>query len=281
VQRAAVRFCVEQFHVSERRACRLLKAHRSTHRYRARRPRHEALRARLVELAEVRRRFGYKRLHVLLRREGHRINHKLVYRLYCEEKLGLKRRRRKRLSRARRATLPLPTRANERWSMDFVSDCLTSSRRIRTLNIVDDFTRECLAIVVDTSINGVRVARVLQELIDVRGRPERILVDNGPEFAGRALDAWAYEARVQLHFITPGRPTENAYVESFNGKFREECLNEHCFRDMAEARATIETWRCDYNEQRPHSSLGGLSPTLFAATMLATKAHQEISIQPC
>jgi putative transposase len=281
VRRAAVQFCVEQFDISERRACRLLRAHRSTQRYRPHRPRREALRARLIALAEQRRRFGYKRLHVLLRREGHRVNHKLVYRLYTEEKLGLRRRRRKRLSRVRRAAVQPPTRPNERWSMDFVSDCLTDKRRIRALNIVDGFTRECLAIVVDTSINGVRVARALQELLAQRDKPERIVVDNGPEFAGRALDAWAYDAGVHLHFITPGRPTENAYVESFNGKFRLECLDEHCFRDMADARATIETWRRDYNEWRPHSSIGDLAPSEFAATWRPRTTPQPDFIQPC
>ena len=216
------------------------------------------------ELAEQRRRFGYRRLHVLLEREGLVVNHKRTERLYREEGLQLRRRRHKKRAACIRVPMPQPIRPNQHWSMDFVTDSLWQGRRFRVLTIVDDFSRECLATVVDSSINGLRVSQVLEELGEARGLPEAITVDNGPEFAGRTLDEWAFRTKVKLDFIRPGKPVENAYIESFNGKFREECLNDGWFKTMPEARATIEEWRIDYNRNRPHSSLENLTPEAFA-----------------
>ena len=212
----------------------------------------------------MRARFGYRRLHILLEREGLVVNHKRVHRIYRAAGLQVRRRRRKRLTRAERMPLPTPSQRLERWSMDFTADTLADGRGFRTLNIVDDFTRECVAIEVDRSLPGLRVARVLDRLHAAIGLPQTIVVDNGPEFAGRTLDAWAYARGVTLRFIRPGKPIENAYVESFNGKFRDECLNEHWFVSLADAKAAIEAWRIDYNTVRPHSSLAGRTPDQFA-----------------
>jgi putative transposase len=221
--------------------------------------------ARLHAHAAQRARFGYRRLHILLEREGLLVNHKRVHRIYRAAGLQVRRRRRKRLTRADRVPLPLPSQRLERWSMDFTADTLADGRGFRTLNIVDDFTRECVAIEVDRSLPGLRVTRVLERLHGMVGLPKTIVVDNGPEFAGRTLDAWAYTRGVELRFIRPGKPIENAYVESFNGKFRDECLNEHWFISLADAKAAIEAWRVDYNTVRPHSSLAGRTPDQFAA----------------
>lgn len=225
----------------------------------------QILRARLRALAAERRRFGYRRLEVLLRREGWQVNHKRVYRLYRAEGLTVRRRKRKRIGAAERQPLVLPTRANERWSMDFVSDALSDGRKFRSLNIVDDYNRRCLAVEVDTSLPGGRVVRVLERLRGVEGLPEVLVMDNGPEFAGQALDAWADQRGVTLRFIEPGKPVQNALVESFNGKMRDECLNEHWFVSLQDAREKIEAWRKDYNEVRPHSALGHRTPEEFAA----------------
>ena len=192
------------------------------------------------------------------------MNHKRVHRIYREAGLQVRRRRRKRLTQADRAPLSVPSQRRERWSMDFTADTLADGRCFRTLNIVDDFTRECVAIEVDRSLPGLRVARVLDRLHALIGLPACIVVDNGPEFAGRTLDAWAYARGVTLRFIRPGKPIENAYVESFNGKFRDECLNEHWFVSLADAQVTIEAWRIDYNTVRPHSSLQDATPEAFA-----------------
>ena len=238
---------------------------RSVARYQCRASEPPGLRERLCALATERRRFGYRRLHLLLRREQFAVNHKRVYRLYREEGLGVRRRKRKRMCGVQRVPLAAPERSNQRWSMDFVSDSLRSGRRIRLLNVVDDFTRHCLAAEPDTSLPGVRVARELDRVAFERGGyPEVITVDNGPEFTGRVLDAWAYEHHVQLHFIDPGKPIQNAYVESFNGRLRDECLNEHWFATLGEVRAIVAAWREDYNSVRPHSALGNLTPNEFA-----------------
>ncbi len=221
------------------------------------------MRDRLRALAGERRRFGYRRLHVLLRREGFAVNIKRVYRIYTQERLTVRRRRRRRRAPRGVPWLTPPTRVNERWSLDFVLDVLEDGRRFRILTVVDDFTRACLAIDVDTSIGGRRVAEVLQRLIDTRGRPALLLTDNGPEFISRALDAWAYAQGIELHFIEPGKPNQNAYIESFNGRLRDECLNEHWFLSLGEARKTIEAWRLDYNAVRPHSALGDVPPQEF------------------
>lgn len=198
------------------------------------------------------------------------MNRKLVYRIYREEKLSLRVRKRKRIAALVRVPLPTPEKPNVRWSMDFVSDQLGSTgRRFRCLTIVDDFSRECLAIEVDTSLPGSRVARVLERLAITRGLPQAIVVDNGPEFTGQSMDAWAFEKGIKLDYIRPGKPVENAYIESFNGKFRDECLNEHWFVTLREAQVRIEAWREDYNCHRPHSSLGDLTPEQFAAQAVA------------
>lgn len=264
VQRQAVGWLRERFGFGARRACRLAGLAASSWYYRSRKTQPDRLRGRLRELAAKRPRFGYRRLHVLLRREGEQVNHKRVYRLYREEGLAVRKKQRKKLAGRNRVPMPLPSCANERWSMDFVFDTLVAGRSFRTLNIVDDFTRECVAIEVDTSIGGLRVTRVLDRLADTRGLPRSIVIDNGPEFAGRALDAWAYRRGVKLNFIRPGKPVENAFVESFNGRFRDECLNENWFLDLHDAKAKIEEWRTDYNQVRPHSSLGNVPPIEFA-----------------
>lgn len=252
--------------LSERRACRLVGIARTSCRYEPQRLEpEEKLKARLCTLAGERRRFGYRRLTVLLRREGWAVNHKRVYRLYREAGLGVRRRKRKRIGAGERQALAIPTRQNERWSMDFISDALSDGRKFRSLNIVDDFNRECLAAEVDTSITGPRVVRVLERLRERRGLPQILVTDSGPEFAGQALDVWAYGQGVKLHFIEPGKPVQNAFIESFNGKMRDECLNEHWFLSLGEARETIEAWRQDYNEVRPHSALGNRTPQEFTA----------------
>ena len=252
--------------VSERRACGLSrKVHRATCRYRRRRGEEQRLRERLRELAATRRRFGYRRLKILLRREGLAVNHKRVYRLYVEEKLGLRRKRgRRRMpTAAARVPLKLPVRPDEVWTMDFTQDAFASGRKFRTLNLMDGFTRYAPRIEVDTSLPGQRVVRVLEELQRRGRKPEAIVIDNGTEFTSQVVDLWAYENKVQLHFIEPGKPMQNAFIESFNGKFRDECLNENWFLDLAEAREKIEAWRCDYNQVRPHSALGYLTPAEF------------------
>jgi putative transposase len=265
--RQAVGFLRSEFEFSERRACVVLGFQRSSCRYVARRMMAQGLLDAIRTHAAARPRFGYRRIHVLLRRGGWRVNHKRVYRIYRAEGLAVRRRKRKRMAVGQRTVLPAPSRPNERWSMDFTLDTLASGRRFRTFNVVDDFTRECLAIEVDTSLGGVRVVRVLERLLATRGRPDVIVCDNGPELAGRALDTWAYAAAVKIHFIRPGKPVENCFVESFNGKFRDECLNDHWFLGLDDARTTIENWRRDYNEVRPHSSLGDLTPKEYSSTV--------------
>jgi putative transposase len=262
-QREAVLVMQVEVELSQRRACGLMDLYRATCRYRQRRSEDQSLRVRLRELAEARRRFGYRRLHILLEREGWEVNHKRVYRLYVEEKLSLRRKRGRKRGTVRQP-LPAAVAPNQVWSVDFMSDALSSGRRFRTLNIVDDYTRECLAIEVDTSLGGVRVVRVLEELRHSRGLPRQIRSDNGPEFVSRAVDQWAFEQGLHWHTIQPGRPMENGYVESFNGRFRDECLNENWFSSLADAREKIEQWRQDYNEARPHSSLQYRTPMEFA-----------------
>lgn len=209
-----------------------------------------------------------------LRREGWTVNRKHVYRIYRDAGLAVRRRKRKRIGLVERKPLPKPAAANLSWSMDFVSDGLADGRRIRCLNIVDDCTRECLAIEVGTSITGSRVKAVMERLAETRGLPRSITVDHGSEFEGQVLDAWAYQANVTLSFIRPGKLNENAYIESFNGKFRDDCLNEHWFITMAQARRIIEDWRIEYNTERPHGSLGDLTPEEFAAMILARTAER-------
>ena len=266
LRRQAVVVMRSEAAVSERRACGLMGMHRATCRYRRRRSEDPRLRERLRELAAERRRFGYRRLTKMLVREGWKVNHKRVYRLYLEEKLSLRRKRgRRRRAGSRLVLPPKPTRPDQLWTMDFEQDAFTSGRKFRTLNLMDGFTREALEIEPDTSLPGARVVRVLEGRKQQGRKPEAIVIDNGPEFISQVVDQWAYENGVQLHFITPGRPMENGYIESFNGKFRDECLNENWFLDLADARRKIAEWKRDYNYVRPHSALGYLTPMEFAA----------------
>jgi putative transposase len=272
-KRVVVGWLVDAQGTSLRRACRVVGLSTATWRYQRRgRVDNTVLLARLQAHAAVRARYGYRRLRTLVAREGLLANHKRVYRVYREAGLQVRRRRRKRITRGERVPLPAPCQRGDRWSMDFMVDTLADGRAFRTLNIVDDFTRECVAIEVDRSLPGARVVRVLERLQATTGLPRTIVVDNGPEFAGRTLDVWAYAQGVQLRFIRPGKPIENAYVESFNGKFRDECLNEHWFVSVAEAIATIEAWRVDYNTVRPHHSLGHQTPAAYAAAACAGPA---------
>jgi putative transposase len=262
-----------EYEMSERHACRLLGLGRSTYRYQARRnERDAALRARLKELAAKRMRFGYRRLTAMLVREGVTANHKRVYRLYREEGLAMRIRQRRRIRWTGAVSSPVATRVNQRWSIDFVSDCVSTGRVIRMLTVVDDCTRECPAIEVDTSLGGWRVRRVLDRIASERGVPEAIVLDNGPEFRGRALAAWSEERGVRLEFIQPGKPAQNAFAESFNGRLRDECLNANWFTSLSDARRKIEDWRQDYNQQRPHSSLNYLPPAEFARQQLEMRA---------
>ena len=263
--------------MSERRACLLADANRSMVRYRSLRD-DQALRERILELAAERPRFGYRRIHTLLRREPpfEAVNHKRVYRLYREENLRVRRKKRNRVAQANRRPRTVPEQANEQWSMDFMSDSLSDGRQFRTLNVVDDATRECLAIEVDTSLGGHRVTRALDEIAKHRPLAKRIVVDNGTEFTSKALDQWACQNEVELHFIRPGRPIENCFVESFNGKFRDECLNTHWFTELDEARALIAEWLDDYNHVRPHSSLGSATPAEFAARLLESIGEESV-----
>jgi putative transposase len=256
----------EVFQFSERRACVIVGLCRSSCRYQAKPKDDNEIRSRLRELAEQRRKFGAPRLHTMLRREGHLINHKRTERIYKEEGLSLRRKKsRKRISHLR-VVMDRPEQINQHWSMDFVSDSLYNGRRFRVLTVVDDLSRECPVLEVDHSLTGQRVTRVLDRVSMVRGLPEVITVDNGPEFISKALDLWAYERNVKLRFIQPGKPVQNAYIESFNGKFRDECLNDNVFISLHSAQKIIETWREDYNSERPHSSLNGMAPTEFART---------------
>ena len=275
-RRAAVVVLMTERGFGVTRACGLVGISRSLYRYRSRRPDSAPLRARIEEIAAVKRRYGYRRVYLRLRREGWSDNRKRVYRVYREAGLAVRRRKRKRIGLFERKPLPKPTAANVSWSMDFVADGLIDGRRLRCLSLVDDCTRECLVIEVDTSITGLRVQAVLDRLAESRGLPASITVDNGPEFDGKVLDQWAYRTGVRLSFIRPGKPNENAYIESFNGKFRDECLNEHWFISLAHARSVIEAWRIEYNTERPHSSLGNRTPEEFAADQLKRQAERRM-----
>lgn len=250
--------------MSERRACSLAGLDRSTFQYEKQTGSDAALRERLRALAGERRRFGYRRLGILLAREGHHANHKKLYRIYAEEKLAVRRRRGRKRAQGTRRPMVMPSGPNERWSLDFVSDSLTGGRRFRILCVVDDFTREALAVVPDFSISGHRLARELEAIIARRGKPKTIVSDNGTEMTSHAIFKWAQERLIEWHYIAPGKPTQNAFVESFNGRLRDECLNEELFSSLSEARAALAAWQADYNQQRPHTSLGGLAPAVFA-----------------
>lgn len=250
--------------MSERRACRTAGVDRTSVRYRARRPDDAALRERLKALAFERRRFGYRRLHVLLKREGWAVNKKRVQRIYREERLMVRKRGGRKRALGLRAPMKAPDRPNACWSLDFVHDQLIDGRRFRILGVVDECTRECLALVPDSSISGVRVARELDRIIAWRGKPEAILSDNGTELTSNAILAWADERAISWRYIQPGRPSQNAFVESFNGRLRDELLNETLFRSLTHARLELDAWRIDYNQHRPHGKLGWLTPAHYA-----------------
>jgi len=254
---------VESSHLSERRACQLAGISRTLYRYQSNPRNDERLRARLKQLASEQSAYGYLLLHSLLKAEGLVINKKRTYRIYTEEKLQVRTKKRKKLQRPRQP-MEVPTNVNQRWSMDFVADQLANGRRFRILNVVDDFSREMIGQLVSTSISGRQVARFLSQLCEQRGNPRKIVCDNGTEFTSKAMFFWSKESGINLGFIQPGKPTQNAFVESLNGKFRNECLNRCWFRTMEEARWEIEQWRTHYNTIRPHSSLGYLPPVEFA-----------------
>ena len=262
-RKIAARHLIEQHRISERSACQLVGISRSALRYQARARNDHALRARLRELAAQQSAYGYLFLHSMLKTEGLVINRKRTYRIYTEERLQVRTKRRKKLQRPRQP-LEVPGATNERWSMDFVSDQLANGRRFRVLNVVDDFSREMVGQLVAVSISGRQVARFLSLLCEQRGKPRKIICDNGTEFTSKAMFFWSKETGVLLGFIQPGKPTQNAFVESLNGKFRNECLNRSWFRTMDEARVEIDSWREHYNHVRPHSSLNYLSPVEYA-----------------
>lgn len=254
---------IEHFDLSERTACHLVGLSRTAYRYTSRPCGDQALRERLKGLAATHTRYGYLLLHAMLKAEGLVINKKRTYRIYTEEGLQVRTRKRKKLTRPR-LPMAVPSAPNQRWSMDFVSDQLSNGRRFRVLNVVDDYSRELLGQLVSVSISGHRVARFLDALALGRRLPPLIVCDNGPEFTGKAMFFWVKEQRPKLGFIQPGKPTQNAFVESLNGKFRNECLNQHWFRSLEEARREIDQWREHYNHVRPHSSLGYVPPVVFA-----------------
>ena len=265
-KRQAVAHLVANHEMSERRACRVIGCCRMTMRYEAIRQDDPVLRERLKDLAKVRRRFGYRRLHVFLRREGHEVNHKRLFRIYREEQLHVHRRGGRKRAMGTRAPMVLPLLPNQRWSLDFVSDQLTDGRRFRIMTVVDDCTRECLALIADTSLSGARVVRELATLFDTRGKPQTIVSDNGTEFTSNAILKFVDDRKFDWHYIAPGKPTQNAFIESFNGRLRDELLNETLFPSLHHARVTLAAWRKDYNTERPHSRLGWQTPTEFAQT---------------
>ena len=262
-KRKVMQTVIDNHKLSQRRACQLISLHRSVGRYIGRNNEEGLLKERIIAHAHQRKRFGYRRILILLKKEGLKVNHKRVYRLYKESGLKVLKRGGRKRALGSRSVLKILEKPNVRWSLDFVSDALANGRRIRILTIVDAYTRECLKMVADTSLNGVRVARELSCLIKEKGNPEAILSDNGTEFTSHAILRWAQENEVDWQYIQPGKPMQNGYIESFNGKLRDECLNENWFLSLEEAKQIIEKWRMDYNLVRPHTSLNGLSPQQF------------------
>jgi len=260
-----VAFASVSYELSERRACKLIGIDRTSYRYEPQPDRNAELRQELVKLARQKPRYGYRRLHAVLERRGEAVNVKRVYRLYAEEGLAVRRRKRKRLVRER-AEAPRLQRPNEEWAMDFIVDGLANGRMVRILSVVDAFTRECLALEADTSLGSGRVTRVLDRLIEERGQPESVRSDNGPEFTSRRMLGWAEERKISLVHIQPGRPMQNGHVESFHGRLRDECLNVSWFRTLNDVRWTVDRWRHEYNCERPHSSLAYQTPREFAAS---------------
>ena len=273
-------YLVTTYEVSQRRACEVVRAPRSMVRYRHRRPDDAALRARLKDLASERRRFGYRRLNQMLKREGTVVNLKKVRRLYAEARLQVRRRKGRKKASGTRAPLVIPQAPNQRWSLDFVSDVFAFGRRFRVLAVIDDFSAECLCLVADTSISGLRVGRELDRIIAARKRPAMIVSDNGTEFTSMAILRWSQEQQVDWHYIAPGKPQQNAFIESFDARLRDELLNEAVFSSLNEARILLEQWRRDYNTHRPHSRLGWLTPSEFADRSRLSKQWPSGAAQP-
>jgi putative transposase len=266
LKRRMVDYIVSHYGTSQRRACKIVQQHRSIQWYRSRKDPRLALRARMRELSQIRVRYGYRRIQVLLRREGWSADRTLIYRLYREERLQLRSKLPKRRKMVvTRRDVYVPKRANQAWAMDFVSDQLTNGERFRALTIVDVFTREALAIEVGPRLRANHVIEACNRIAAIRGAPVRVFVDNGSEFSGRLLDLWAYHHKVRIDFSRPGKPTDNCFIETFNGSLRDECLNVHWFESIDEARAKIEAWRSEYNESRPHQALKEKTPTEFAS----------------
>jgi putative transposase len=263
--RKDVAFAIEQFSLTERRACKLVGLDRSSYRYERRSDHNQELRQELVNLARKKPRYGYRRLHALLTRRGFPVSAQRVYRLYRTEGLMVRRLKRKRLTRVPVASHVI--RSNQEWALDFVSDALATGRGIRALTVVDAFTRENLSLEVDTSLSSRRVTRALEAVIEHRGMPEAIRCDNGPELTSRHFLSWCEERKIQLIHIQPGKPMQNGHIESFNGRLRDECLNANWFHNLADARTKISAWRDEYNGERPHSSLGYRTPNEFAETL--------------
>ena len=261
---SAVSHVYSQHKISERRACELIHVSRSSYRYKKVTSKNEEIKSKLKEIAYERKRFGYRRLHILLRRTGYKINHKKTYRLYKESHLKLRKTsKKKRYRNNEKRPSILPMRANQKWAMDFMTDNLTTGKKLRVFNVVDVFSRECPVIEIGTSMPSSKVIEILDNLALERGLPETLKVDNGPEYTSEAIRKWANEKGINLEYIPPGRPMENGHIESFNGKFREECLNQNAFKNMSEAKKIVEEWRVDYNELRPHSALGYKTPIEF------------------
>jgi putative transposase len=260
--REDVAFVSVEYRLSERRACKLIGVERSSYRYEPRPDRNAALREEMLKLARQKPRYGYRRLHALLERRGYEVNVKRVYRLYLEEGLSVRRKKRKRLVRDRAIAARL-TGPNQEWAMDFVVDGLATGRMVRILSVVDAYTRECVALEADFSLGSGRVTRVLERAIAERGRPENLRSDNGPEFTSRRMVRWADDWKIELVHIQPGRPMQNGHVESFHGRLRDECLNTSWFRTLNDVRETLANWRREYNEERPHSSLDYRTPEEF------------------
>ena len=266
-RRQAVAHLCEAHGVSQRRACDVLNVDRSSVRYKSIRPDDQHLRVAMREVAAERRRFGYRRIHVMLERQGIIMNQKKLRRLYREEKLQVRKRGGRQRALETRRPMVLPSCANERWSLDFLSDAFTDGRRFRVLAVVDDYSRECLALVADTSLSGLRLTRELDLIMTQRGKPRTIVSDNGTEMTSTAVLKWCQETGIEWHYIAPGKPQQNGFIESFNGSFRDECLNETLFSSLSQARQQIAEWKEDYNSQRPHSSLGNITPNEFVMKM--------------
>jgi len=271
VKRKAVAHLIDRHQVSQRRACAVLQVDRSSIRYQSKRSDDTDLRQAIRRVAVERRRFGYRRINVMLQREGIHVNHKKLRRIYAEEKLQVRRRGGRKRALGTRRPMVMPDGPNQRWSLDFVSDAFTDGRRFRILTVIDDFTKESVALVADTSISGQRVTRELDQAIFERGRPGTVVSDNGTEFTSMAILKWVQETGVGWHYIAPGKPTQNAFIESFNGKLRDECLNETLFSSLPDAKYELAKWREDYNSCRPHSSIGNLTPKEFAGKIKMDK----------